>query len=136
MNGHVALVIRDKDNRILFIKRSMNKKSLPGIWAFPSGTVEENESIKETTLREAKEELGINIEFEKIISIKNLEEFSVKLLFVLCKTNNSNFIIDFNEIEETKYLKFHEFFDNFSDEQIVHGLIWLRKNPLIWDNIK
>ncbi len=45
MKEHIALVIKNRNNDILFIKRSMNKKTLPGAWSFPSGTVEEGEHI-------------------------------------------------------------------------------------------
>jgi len=32
-------------------------------------------------------------------------------------------------------MKFEEFFNKFSDAEIGHGLIWLRKNPEVWKNI-
>ena len=77
MNHHVALVIKDKSNKILFIQRSLTKKTLPGAWSFPSGTIEPNENINETAIREAREELGIEVEPLKIFAEKELSEFSV-----------------------------------------------------------
>ena len=59
MKEHVAIIIRDKENKILFIQRSLDKKTLPGAWSFPSGTVEEGEEAYTTFIRESEEELGI-----------------------------------------------------------------------------
>lgn len=79
----------------------MKKKTLPGAWSFPSGTVEEGESAIDTAIREANEELGINIEAEKILATTNLNEFSVKLHFILCKIKDgSPFIKEPDEIEK------------------------------------
>jgi len=135
MKEHAAIVIK-KDDKFLFIKRSLNKKTLPGIWSFPSGTKEDNENIFNTAIREAKEELNIKIVPEKIIAEKELQEFSTKLTFILCKIENEqNLKLDYNEIEKIDYLSFEEFFNKFSDNEVGHGLIWLRKNPKIWKNL-
>ena len=85
MKNHVALVIRNDKNEILFVKRSIMKKSLPGIWSFASGTVEDGEEIFETAVREGMEELGVELFCEKVICEKELSELGVKLIFVLCK---------------------------------------------------
>ena len=134
MRAHVAIIIKDSD-KILFIKRSMKKKTLPGAYSFPSGTIEEGESAFETTIREGNEELGIVLEPEKIISEKELPELDTKLIFVLCKMRQGKIIIDFNEIQEIEWMTFQDFFNRFSDNEIGHGLVWLRKNPEIWKNI-
>ena len=58
LQEHAAIIIANEKKEILFVKRSLKKKTLPGIWAFPSGTKESNEKIEETAIREAMEELG------------------------------------------------------------------------------
>jgi len=88
MKEHAAIIIRNKKNEILFIKRSMKKKTLPGAWSFPSGTLENNEDFHKTTIREAKGELGIDVNLEKLLAKKGLPEFSVQLYFVLCTIKN------------------------------------------------
>ncbi|MEK6951706.1 MAG: NUDIX hydrolase [Nanoarchaeota archaeon] len=136
MKTHVALVIKNKNNDILFIKRSMKKKTLPGAWSFPSGTVEDNEDIYKTAIREAKEELNIKIKTSKIITTYDLPEFSVHLAFILCEIEKGNPVIkEPDEIDKIEWMKFEEFFKRFSDSEIGHGLIWLRKNPEIWNKI-
>ena len=136
MEEHVALIIKNENREILFIQRSFNKKTLPGAWSFPSGTVEEGENINKTALREAYEELGVEINFDKIIAETELPEFSVKLIFVLCSIKNGKiFIKEPNEINKIEWMTFNEFFNKFSDNEIGHGLVWLRKNPEIWGNL-
>ncbi|MBS3167516.1 NUDIX hydrolase [Candidatus Woesearchaeota archaeon] len=132
MKDHAALLIRD-DNKFLFVRRSMNKKTLPGIWAFPSGTREEFEDVFETCVREALEELGVKIKVEKIIGVKELNEFKVRLHFIVCNILEGNVCInDPNEFDKLEWLSFNEFFDKYSDSEIGHGLVFLRQNPELW----
>lgn len=132
---HAALVLKD-GKKVLFVKRSMKKKTLPGAWAFPSGTVETGEGSFETIKREAREELDIEIEPVRIMAETELPEFSVKLNFILCEIKNGNpRISEPDEIDRLEWLTFEEFFNNYSDNEIGHGLIWLRKNPEVWRNL-
>lgn len=134
MKEHTAIVIKNDNNEILFVQRSMDKKTLPGAWSFPSGTVEQEEHIHETTIREAREELGVEVEIEDNLATLELPEFSVVLKFIICKIIKGNPIIKaVNEIDKIKWMKFPDFFNAFEDDNIGHGLIWLRKNPHIWE---
>lgn len=129
MKTHVAIVIKNSNNEILFVQRSLKKKTLPGCWSFPSGTVEEGEEFFDATKRESREELGIEVEPLKIFAQVELKEFSVKLVFVLCKITKG--IPQNKQPEENQrieWMTLDKFFNIFSDEQIGHGLIWLRKN--------
>ena len=133
MKEHAAIIIMNDKNDVLFIKRSMNKKTLPGAWSFPSGTLEEGEYIHDTAIREAMEELGIDVEVEDTLAIRELPEFSVKLTFIICKIKNGEpSIMEPEEIEKIEWMKFRDFFNRFDDNKIGHGLIWLRQNPDIW----
>ncbi len=135
MEHHAALVIKH-DNKFLFIQRAFTKKTLPGAWSFPSGTVEPKESINETAVREAEEELGIEVEPVSTFAEKELSEFSVFLHFVLCNIKSGKpSIRDSNEIRKIEFMTFSEFFNKFSDEEVGHGLVWLRKNPRIFMNV-
>lgn len=136
MEEHAAIVIKNKKNEILFIKRSMKKKTLPGAWSFPSGTTKGSEDINETVTREASEELGIDVEPKNILATIDLPEFSVRLIFVLCSIKSGKpKIKEPEEIDKFEWMKFSDFFNRFSDNEIGHGLIWLRKNPKIWGSI-
>jgi 8-oxo-dGTP diphosphatase len=133
MKDHAAIMIRDGDGRILFVKRSMKKKTLPGAWSFPSGTVEESEDILSTAVRESMEELGVDVVAEKVLSTLDLPEFSARLHFVLCSVENgSPYIKEVDEIDRIDWMRMEDFFERFSDDEIGHGLIWLRKNSDVW----
>jgi 8-oxo-dGTP pyrophosphatase MutT (NUDIX family) len=142
MKDHAAIMIRDNDGRILFIQRSMKKSTLPGAWSFPSGTVEEGEDVLLTAVRESMEELGIDVSPERVLSTLDLPEFSARLHFVLCLIGEGEpSITEPDEIDAIEWMSMADFFEKFSDDEIGHGLIWLRKNPDIWaelgiDNLK
>ena len=133
MEDHAAILVRGENNKFLFVRRSKHKKTLPNIWAFPSGTKEVGEEINETVVREAYEELGVQVNAEHTLIIKELPELGVKLHFIVCTISSGKPVIKASdEIEEIKWLTFSQFFENYSDTEIGHGLIFLRKNPQIW----
>jgi len=135
MKNHAAIVLRN-NNKILFVQRSATKKSLPNIWAFPSGTMEQGETPEITAERESFEELGIHVGIEKILATAELSELDTKLYFILCYSRDGEpNKIDSNEIQAIKWLTFPEFFKEYSDNQIGHGLVYLRKHPEIWETI-
>lgn len=56
-----------KDNKILVQKRK-GSKLWPGYYALPAGHIDEGENQFDALVREAKEELGVNIDLKKIIN--------------------------------------------------------------------
>ena len=56
-----AIALVDADGRVLIAQRPEGKH-LAGLWEFPGGKVEPGETPEQTIIREAREELGINIE--------------------------------------------------------------------------
>jgi len=59
--GTVVLAVIEHNGRYLLVKRSENVSS-SGKWVFPSGKVEENESLKEAVVREVREETSLEPE--------------------------------------------------------------------------
>jgi len=132
MKHHVGLIIRDKD-KVLFIQRSATKKTLPNAWAFVSGTMEEGESPERTAVREAKEELGVDAIAERVMAEMDIAEFGVRLHFVICSVMAGvPFIKAPDEIQTLRWMTFPEFFAAHPDEEIGHGLVWLRAHPEKW----
>lgn len=71
MTTEIAIgLIRDNETRLLITKRGKTS-SHPGIWEFPGGKLEPNESPLEALKREIMEEVGL-----QIIEAKWLTEFS------------------------------------------------------------
>lgn len=56
-----ALALVDSGDRVLLAKRP-HGKSMVGLWEFPGGKVESGEVPEHAAIREAREELGIDIE--------------------------------------------------------------------------
>ncbi len=76
-----AQLILEKENKILLLKRK-NTGYEDGKYSLPGGHVEANEEIRKALIREAKEEIGVDIEeqdidFYKVLSrkVKQDEEY-------------------------------------------------------------
>ena len=65
----VAAVIKDENEKILITQRNL-KKSQGGLWEFPGGKIEPNETRENVIVREIKEELDIDIEVKSYLSEK------------------------------------------------------------------
>ena len=56
----VAVSVIEYKNKILITKR-LNKNFLPGLWEFPGGKIEKNETAIKTIVREVKEETNLTV---------------------------------------------------------------------------
>lgn len=56
----VAAALVDRDNRVLLAQRPQGK-SLAGLWEFPGGKLNANETPEHALVRELHEELGIDV---------------------------------------------------------------------------
>lgn len=84
----VGAVIQDKKKEILCALRSPNM-TLPNLWEFPGGKIEQGESPEQSLIREIDEELGCSIEVHELIEdvvheypavIVNLLTYRAKLI--------------------------------------------------------
>ena len=84
----VAALIR-ANGKILITRRPDNVH-LPGLWEFPGGKVEANESLQDALRREIREELGVDIVVldEYFITEHHYSDKSVRLHFFECAIRN------------------------------------------------
>ncbi|MBU0667018.1 MAG: NUDIX domain-containing protein [Nanoarchaeota archaeon] len=102
-----------KDNLFLAEKRSLNKRTFPGVLSIPGGCVEAGESPEDALFREVKEELSVDV--------KDFHFLDVKQDFMNNKTYELHyFVVDdwvgeicANEADEVFWLSFDDW------EQIV-----------------
>ena len=62
----VYLIIKNKENKIL-LQRRQGTKLWPGFLALPAGHLDEYENAYDAVVREAKEELGIEVSINDIV---------------------------------------------------------------------
>lgn len=109
----VGVLLFNDSNQLLVLKPSYKDH-----WTIPGGVVNEYESPIDTAIREAKEEIGIDIKLSKCLLIdftKNqLDGFlseSLQLIFLGEKISDDdikNIIIGNDEIIESKFVHFEE----------------------------
>lgn len=73
-----TVIVVDKDNKFLILKRSKTSPG-SGLWNFPGGSVEENETYEQAGARELNEEAGLVVDPNEIKYIGTLES---KYLYV------------------------------------------------------
>ena len=95
-----------KDDKILLVHEN------DGSWSLPGGWVEVNLSLKENTLKEIKEETGLDASVERIIALHDRNKhnppkyaYGVCKVFVLCQARGGSFN---KNIETTGYAYFAE----------------------------
>ena len=73
----------------LMHRTKVQYKTPSDYYAFPGGGVEKGEDLEEAVVREVEEELGIQVEVEKLLY--KIETESQKEYFYLCKYLSGNF---------------------------------------------
>jgi len=87
----VAGIIKNDEGKILITQRNL-KKAQGGLWEFPGGKIEPNETKENAIVREIKEELDIDIQVENYISEKvfSYPEKDINLIALECKKINGD----------------------------------------------
>ena len=94
----VAAVIKNQEGKYLITQRNF-KKVQGGLWEFPGGKVEGNESKEHAIEREIKEELTLNIKAKEILGEKVFDytERSINLIAVHCEKISGEVILNEHE---------------------------------------
>jgi 8-oxo-dGTP diphosphatase len=121
----VAAIITNDEGKILITQRNL-KKLQGGLWEFPGGKIEKDETREEAIIREIKEELTIDIKVDEYLDEKifNYPEKDINLIALKCSKINGD--IKLTEHEDAKWVA-NEELDKFefapADMFIVEKLI-------------
>ena len=106
-----------KDNKILLVHENN------GTWSLPGGWCDVLETVKTNTIKEVKEETGLDVETIKIISIqdrnkhnKPIYAYGVCKIFVLCNVIGGEFVENI-ETTEIEYFPLDELPNSLAEEK-------------------
>lgn len=103
-------IILDKDSKILLIHRQTKKRQQ---WETPGGKVEPGEPENLAAIREAKEEIGVDVKIIKEMGRKEFTEDGYTLLYIwyLAEIDHGTpFIVETDRYDDIKYFDWNELF--------------------------
>lgn len=114
----VVLALIEKNGEFLLIERRIPQRKL--VWSFPGGVVEDDDlSYEDAVKREAKEEVGLDVEvIEKLFERKHPETF-VQLVYFYCRPIGGNEGVGTgqeSEIKEIKWVPVEKVLDYFTSD--------------------
>ncbi len=124
------------NNHKLLMTRRSPEKSHPGEWEVPGGCSQSGETSIDTLKREAKEEIGVNIDN----TFKLIDTVMYKKQFVDIYTSNievdlNNITLQKEEVSDVKFVTKEEFLEMANNNEIVKS-VYNRyeniKDKLIW----
>ena len=125
-----------KDNKILLVHENN------GTWSLPGGWCDVLETVKTNTIKEVKEETGLDVETIKIISIqdrnkhnKPIYAYGVCKIFVLCNVIGGEFVENI-ETTETRFFGKDELPKNLAKEKVNKEQIEMCFDAFIDENWK
>lgn len=106
----VAAIITNSEGKILIAQRNL-KKSQGGLWEFPGGKIELDETPEEAIVREIKEELNMEIKCNNYFDEKIYEypDKTIKLIALNCSMISDNYKV--LEHEKIAWINLDEFYN-------------------------
>lgn len=113
--------IINSENKILIQKRSPLKRLEPNVWAMTGGSVILGETSLNTIVREAKEELGIDINAENLKLITKFKTGNVWIdTYVLkCDYDISEMKFQEDEVVDAKWVTWREIDNLVNNRQFI-----------------
>ena len=96
-------IILDSKGKILIAQRNL-QKNFGGMWEFPGGKQEANESPEQALIRELKEELSIEVEVLRSFPAYDYKDEKIKISFYPIQCKIVGGMIVNNEHEEVKFI--------------------------------
>ncbi len=122
----VAAVILNEKKQILITQRAQGRH-LAGMWEFPGGKIDAEESPEQALVREIREELDIDISVEKLIwhNTFSYPTKTINIMFYFCKLLSSGEQIKALEVADFKWVypdDLSEFDFPPADDFFIHKL--------------
>lgn len=127
MENIIAVAVKGiiiSDKKILIIQRSSDDDFGANDWEFAGGKLEFNEDLVSALKREAKEEVGLDINVEKLAyarTFKTNPNRQVVILTYLCSCHNNKVILS-NEHQNYKWVNKSQI-ENLLEKPILQDLI-------------
>ncbi len=109
-----------ENNKILLVQEA--EQPFRGKWNFPLGKIEYGERVMGTTIREAKEETGYDVELTHFLGVyQSLSTPGLNVIIIMFRAKPIRGKLDFDkeELLQSKWFSPGEF-DELSDEQLFH----------------
>ncbi|XP_028755012.1 nudix hydrolase 10-like [Neltuma alba] len=108
-----GFVMKEKQ-KILVVQEKSGPFWKPGVWKFPTGSVDQGEDICAAVIREVKEETGIDTEFLEVLALRQTPKsylITKSELFILCMLRPRSFKIQVQEqeIRAAQWMPFEEY---------------------------
>ncbi len=102
--SHVFII--NSQGEILIQKRSLKKQIYPNVWtSSASGHLSSGESYEEAAHKELKEELGVDVELEKVGWIRSYQNDHKDNITIFTGKHDGPFDIDKIELETVEFVK-------------------------------
>ena len=141
--------ILNSDNKILVQQRLKNEKHYPNLWCATSGGVSSNETSLEASIRELKEELGIDVNEEELTFIGTYKRTNdyVDTYLLEKDIDIENITIQKEEVQDIKWMSIDYFeklinrgeasdtsfglFKNYYDNYYKRSVVFIDGKPLL-----
>jgi mutator protein MutT len=77
-----AVLVRDDDGKVILLRRAQKDKA-HGLWILPGGHVDRGEVAEEAALREVAEEIGLQVELDRLMGVYTYPDNPVVLIVYL-----------------------------------------------------
>lgn len=101
---HAVVAIVERDERVLFVRRSPAARAAAGYWTPVSGGVEAGESEREAVAREVREEVALEVEADTKVATITTHDGRFLLHFWTCRLTGGEARVASPEVAELRWL--------------------------------
>lgn len=109
--GAFAIILDDQDRILLCHRRDYD------LWNLPGGGVESNEAPWECVVREVKEEVGLDVEVERLAGVYSKRNQNDLVFSFVCRVIGEKLTLT-DEVDQIDYFSFGEIPKNTSPKQV------------------